>query len=592
MVSGDISPNPGPNTSLEEARISETRRKCLESNIKIAHLNIRSIKNRNNFLLVKEALMKHKFDILTISETWLDCSITDAEIWIPGYNIYRLDRVSKVGGGVCVYTKDNFKISSLNDLSYIADSGIHMLWLRVQVGNLRSFLICTAYRPPNAPLNCFETEFSRTLVSALLMSKPIYILGDLNCNVLNTGDPACQALLNFYSTFNLAQLITQPTRITESSATLLDVILVSNKELIIESNVVPISISDHDLVYATLQLKKERKKPVYVNARSFRQYNPNSFLQDMSYAPWSVINVFDDMDDKLNAFNLILNNILDLHAPIKRVKVRSRHNPFITEKICSLMKTRDHWRKLARQTNDTLAWAAYRNFKKEVRREIRLAEQEHVTDQIMSNPNNKRSIWKTIRSCIPKQTTRQKSYNRDEKIIANEFNTYFTSLGQITSEQINSLAAQSNYDLTQPVAPTQECPDDEQFSFRPMSSGEIEYVIRSMPMNKTLGHDKIPIRVIKDSLLAILSPITSIVNASLCSTCQFPSTWKKAEVLSVLKEGDHEEAVKNRPISLLPVLSKVCKRSALNQLMPYLALNGRLSAKQAETKKTILLKHL
>ena len=187
-----------------------------------------------------------------------------------------------------VYAKDNFKISSLNDLSYIADSGLHMLWLRVQVGNLRSFLICTAYRPPNAPLNCFETDFSRTLVSALLMSKPIYILGDLNCNVLNTGDPACQALLNFCSTFNLVQLITQPTRITESLATLLDVILVSNKELIIESNVVPISISDHDSVYATLQLKKEHKKPVYVNARSFRQYNPNSFLQDMSYAPCMV----------------------------------------------------------------------------------------------------------------------------------------------------------------------------------------------------------------------------------------------------------------------------------------------------------------
>ena len=321
---------------------------------------------------------------------------------------------------------------------------------------------------------------------------------------------------------------------------------------------VPISISDHDLVYATLKSKKERQKPVYVNARSFLQYNSNSFLQDMSYAPWSVINVFDDIDDKLNAFNLILNNILDLHAPIKRVKVRSRHNPFITEEIRCLVKTRDHWRKLARQTNDTLAWAAYRNFKKEVRREIRLAEQGHVMEQIKSNPNNKRSIWKTIRSCIPKQAMHQKSYNRHEKIIANEFNTYFTTLGQVTSEQIISLAAQCNYDLTQQVVPAQEYPDDEQFSFRPMSSGEIENVIRSMPMNTAPGHDKIPIRVIKDSLPAVLLPITSIVNASLCSTCQFPSTWKKAEVLPVLKKGDHEEAENNRPISLLPVLSKVC----------------------------------
>ena len=119
MVSGDISPNPGPNTSFDEVRGSETRRKCLDSNIRIAHLNIRSIKNRSSFLLLKEALLKYKFDILTISETWLDYSITDAEIWIPGYNIYRLDHVSKVGGGVCVYTKDNLKISSLNELSYI-----------------------------------------------------------------------------------------------------------------------------------------------------------------------------------------------------------------------------------------------------------------------------------------------------------------------------------------------------------------------------------------------------------------------------------------------------------------------------------------
>ena len=103
--------------------------------------------------------------------------------------------------------------------------------------------------------------------------------------------------------------------------------------------------------------------------------------------------------------------------------------------------------------------------------------------------------------------------------------------------------------------------------------------------SKAPGHDKIPIRVIKDSLPAVLSPITSIVNASLCSTCQFPSTWKKAEVLPVLKEGDHEEAENNRPISLLPVLSKVCERSALIQLMPYLVLNGRLSTKQSGNKK-------
>ena len=89
---------------------------------------------------------------------------------------------------------------------------------------------------------------------------------------------------------------------------------------------------------------------------------------------------------------MLLHDILDQHAPINRIKIGNRPNPFITEEIRCLMKTRDQWRKLARQTNDILAWAAYRNFKREVKREIRLAEQEYVTTQIMGNPNDKKYI--------------------------------------------------------------------------------------------------------------------------------------------------------------------------------------------------------
>ena len=46
----------------------------------------------------------------------------------------------------------------------------------------------------------------------------------------------------------------------------------------------------------------------------------------------------------------------------------------------------------------------------------------------------------------------------------------------------------------------------------------------------------------------------------------FPGDWKIADVSPILKEGDFEEAANNRPISLLPILSKVCEKAALNQL--------------------------
>ena len=44
------------------------------------------------------------------------------------------------------------------------------------------------------------------------------------------------------------------------------------------------------------------------------------------------------MDDKVNAFHLLFNPILDLHAPIKNIKIQSRPNPFVTVEIRSEIK--------------------------------------------------------------------------------------------------------------------------------------------------------------------------------------------------------------------------------------------------------------
>ena len=91
-------------------------------------------------------------------------------------------------------------------------------------------------------------------------------------------------------------------------------------------------------------------------------------------------------------------------------------------------------------------------------------------------------------------------------------------------------------------------------------------------------------RVIKDSLPPTLSVITSLINASF-SRGKYPRSWKLAVVSPIPKEGNHEEPNSNRPISLLPILSKVCKRTALNQIMPFPVSNKRLSTRQSGNKK-------
>ena len=94
-----------------------------------------------------------------------------------------------------------------------------------------------------------------SVTAAFTFNKDMYILGDLNCDLLN---PASYILQDFCSAFSLTQIIRKPTRVTENSATLIDVILASNTNMVLNANVMPCSISDHDLVYVQLRLIKER----------------------------------------------------------------------------------------------------------------------------------------------------------------------------------------------------------------------------------------------------------------------------------------------------------------------------------------------
>jgi hypothetical protein len=192
-------------------------------------------------------------------------------------------------------------------------------------------------------------------------------------------------------------MIKSPTRVTRNSESLIDVILATNPNQVLETKVLHCSISDHDLVYAVLILKKERPKAVYITTRSFKSYNASEFCADILQAPWSITDVFDDAEDKLYAFgNSLFNDILDKHAPVKTIKLKGKPNCCITEEIRELLKIRDEWKKMARKTNDPFAWSAFKNFRREVKRRIRFSEREYVRDQIKSNRNNTNSIWKSI----------------------------------------------------------------------------------------------------------------------------------------------------------------------------------------------------
>ena len=88
-----------------------------------------------------------------------------------------------------------------------------------------------------------------------------------------------------------------------------------------------------------------------MTTRSYKNYDHDSFIEDLANVPFHIVNLFDDPDDQVHAFNCLFQYVLDNHAPIKQIKIHSRPNPVSTE-IKGIMNMRDMWHKRAMKTND------------------------------------------------------------------------------------------------------------------------------------------------------------------------------------------------------------------------------------------------
>ena len=140
-----------------------------------------------------------------------------------------------------------------------------------------------SYRPTDCPLACFENLFKPNYTEALVLNKPIFVIGDMNCNMLKNGLDN-KALAEVSSEFNLLQIIKSPTRITDMCQSLIDIILVSSPSLIRCIGVLdtPTCISDHLPVYVFLKLKRPKTSPSYIRARSYKNYDSLSFASDLA----------------------------------------------------------------------------------------------------------------------------------------------------------------------------------------------------------------------------------------------------------------------------------------------------------------------
>ena len=182
--------------------------------------------------------------ILGISESHLTKDITDPEISISGYNIFRRDRQN-------LWRYSGLRERTVNSVRRedLESDFIEGIWLEILFPNTRSILVGNFYRPPEGSLYLspnFDIELQNMLTSATCENKEIIILGDFNYDFLNPTSG--RTLKENLKDNGLMQIIKDPTRITNNSSTLIDIIATTQTHNISTSAVIQNSMSDHDMI--------------------------------------------------------------------------------------------------------------------------------------------------------------------------------------------------------------------------------------------------------------------------------------------------------------------------------------------------------
>ena len=113
--------------------------------LRIAHLNCRGLLAHHDDVLL--FIHNHSIDIMTLSETWLDDTVSDLEVCPPHYdlNIVRRDR-NRRGGGVAIIFSNRVRYRTCSDLS---ERSVESLWVELFPNSKRAILMCCAYRSPS-----------------------------------------------------------------------------------------------------------------------------------------------------------------------------------------------------------------------------------------------------------------------------------------------------------------------------------------------------------------------------------------------------------------------------------------------------------
>ena len=124
------------------------------------------------------------------------------------------------------------------------------------------------------------------------------IMGDLNCDFgKSPPNTYTNRIISLNNLYQMVNLINESTRVTETSASTIDLILSNTPENIVSSGVSHVGISDHSLIYAVRKFVFPKSKSIMREVRDFKHFSDRDFYNDLSQVPWEIITTFSDPNE-------------------------------------------------------------------------------------------------------------------------------------------------------------------------------------------------------------------------------------------------------------------------------------------------------
>lgn len=535
------------------------------------HCNIRSSVAHNDEFYLNLMSLEHKFSVIGLCETWL--KTTNCHLYgYSGYVTEHKCRENKRGGGVSLYIDSSIEYKRRHDLESVfdaCDAEVVCVEIPGKQYNTKPIIVAEMYRPPNTSVNDFITCMDQLLSCINSEGKLSYLMGDYNINLINVNQhEQTAAFVNGMFSHSFIPLIDRPTRITPYSATLIDHIYTNTIKLLdrkTSSGVLCINVSDHlpvfhmhDLCNQSTMCKKvnpKMERPV-INTRTLGNLKDKLCNQD-----WSEVIASENVNKAYETFNSIFMSCYTDVIPMVKVKACANHKPWVTTALINSIKKKSKLYAQFCQNKCSATEERYKSYKNKLTNILRAAEKQYVEGYLSKYRSNAKKTWSLINDKLganTKVSVLPEFSEGNECQIATDFNNYFVNVGPLLAENMQ--------DKGDPLAHMGQSMDKSMY-FKPVDEKELLNHIDKLK-DCSAGIDRIKATVVKAVKCEIIAPLLSIVNQSLREGAM-PDMLKIAVVTPIYKKGCKNVLSNYRPVSVLPVFSKLFERVVNDRIINY-----------------------